>query len=283
VSEPPDPPVADAAGARPLLDLGRPRNVGELLEATFRIFGANAGVLYTLTFLVLAPALFAVDGVWGGGLRDGIEAESSVLQGVVSQLLNGFVLTSLVTGIHVVVVQRLAGGEPVAMVAALRDAAGRLWVLFLVAVLYSAGIVGGLVLLIVPGVWLSVVWYFGAQVAVAEERPVWESLRRSREVVSGQWWRTCGLLVLSSVVFGAIVGPLLSAVVLFDDGVGYVATSILYQTLLTSISALFGTLLFFDLRARADARTDAQLYRAGPLDDYGGFLPPTPPVPEPAG
>ena len=256
---------------KPLLDLNRPRNVGELLEATFKIFGANFGVLYTLTLIVIGPAIFLVDGVWGDGLKDGWEAEPPVEQFLVSSLLNGIVLGSLVTAIHVVVVQRIAAGQAVALGSALKDAVRCLPAVVLVVVLYGIGMLGGFLLFVIPGVWLSVIWYFGAQVAVLEGRSAWESLRRSRDVVRGRWWRTAALLVLSNVLFGTITGPLLLATGFVDDGLPYVLLAIVGQALWMSISALFGTLLFFDLRARLDAH----LYRP-PLAEYGGFLPPAP-------
>ena len=257
---------------KPLLDLNRPRNVGELLEATFKIFGANFGVLYTLTLIVIGPAMFLVDGVWGDGLKDGWEAEPPVEQILVSSLLNGLVLGSLVTAIHVVVVPRIAAGEAVKLGSALTEAIRHLPAVVLVVLLYIGGMFGGFLLLVIPGIWLSVIWYFGAQVAVLEGRPAWESLRRSRDVVRGRWWRTAALLLLSNVLFGAITGPLLLATGLVDDGLPYVLLAIVYQALWMSISALFGTLLFFDLRARLDAH----LYRPASLAEFGGFLPPAP-------
>ena len=255
---------------KPLLDLNRPRNVGELLEATFKIFGANFGVLYTLTLIVIGPAIFLVDGVWGEGLKDGWEAEPPVEQILVSSLVNSVVLGSLVTAIHVVVVQRIAAGERVKLGTALKAAIRHVPAVALVGILYSFGIAIGFVLLVIPGIWLSVVWYFGAQAAVVEGHSAWHALERSRDMVADRWWRTAGLLFLSVFLFGTITGPLLLATGLVEDGLPYVLLWIFYQALWMSISALFGTLLFFDLRARLDAH----LYRPAPLAEFVGFLPP---------
>ena len=51
----------------------------------------------------------------------------------------------------------------------------------------------GLVAFVIPGIWLAVVLYFASQAVVAEGRPPIEALRRSRELVRGQWWRVFGI------------------------------------------------------------------------------------------
>ena len=109
----------------------------------------------------------------------------------------------------------------------------------------------GLVALIVPGIWLSVRWYFAAQAAVVDGlRPV-DALRRSAEVVETRWWRTLGVLLGFGPligIFGAVAGLVIATI---DNGAIYTSAQVLLRALLLSLTAIFATLLFFDSRARA--------------------------------
>jgi len=80
-------------------------------------------------------------------------------------------------------------------------------------------------------------------------RPV-DALRRGAEVVQTRWWRTFGVLLAFGVVvgaLGALGGALAHAIA---NGALFTTAWILVQTVTLSLSAIFGTLLFFDLRAR---------------------------------
>jgi hypothetical protein len=77
------------------------------------------------------------------------------------------------------------------------------------------------------------------------------ALRRSAEVVENRWWRTFGV-VLAFTLLVTVMGAVASAVVgSIDDGVIYTSAEVLLEAVLLSLTAIFGTLLFFDSRARA--------------------------------
>ena len=177
------------------LELDQPRTLGELVALTFELFGRHLATFLTLTLIVVAPAVILVDGVWGGYLADGGNAEPSAGASWASFALATLVIPALVTALQVVAVHALAEGEEPTVGAALRRAAPRLPAAAGAVVLYSLGVALGLVALIVPGIWLSVRWYFAAQAAVVDGlRPV-DALRRSAEVVETRWWRTLGVLL----------------------------------------------------------------------------------------
>jgi hypothetical protein len=87
------------------LDLDRPRTLGELVGLTFELFGRHLGTFLSLTLLVVAPVVILVDGVWGGYLADGGNADPSVAASGASLALGTVVIPPLVTALHVVVVQ----------------------------------------------------------------------------------------------------------------------------------------------------------------------------------
>jgi hypothetical protein len=222
------------------LDLDRHRTLGELVGQTFELFGRHLATFISLTLLVVAPAVLVVDGGWGGALADGGD----------SLALDLLVIPPLVTALHVAVVQGLARGEEPTVGAALRAAAPRLAAAVGAVALYTVAVAVGLLLLVVPGVWLAVRWYFGAQAAVVDGLGPADALRRSAQVVQTRWWRTFGVLLAFGLITGVVaagVGAILGEI---DNGAIYTSGYVLLQAVVVSLSAIFGTLLFFDSRAR---------------------------------
>jgi hypothetical protein len=233
------------------LDLSRHRDFGELLSTTFALFGSHAAVFLTVTMILVGPVTLVVDGIWGRALAEGATADPSLAVQGVGGALNLLVIP-LVTAMQVVIVQGLArGGEPTVR-DALRGASGRFLPVLGAVLLYSLGIAAGLALLIVPGIWLAVRWYFAAQAAVVDRVGPVGALRRSGELVRGQWWRTFGVVLAAGLLFaigGALVTAVLGAV---DSGAIYVAGLIVVEAVVLSLTTIFATLLFYDLRARRE-------------------------------
>lgn len=232
------------------LDLDRQRNLGELVGLTLELFGRHLATFLTLTFIVVAPLVIVVDGAWVGTLADGGDAEGTWGAALTSGALSLFVIPALVTALHVVAVQGLARGEAPTVMGTLRGAAPRLPAAVGAVGLYVVAVTCGLILLVVPGVWLAVRWYFAAQAAVVDGLGPVPALERSAEVVNTRWWRTLGVLFAFALVVtvpGAIIGEILRAV---DNGAIYTAAYVCLQAVLLSLTAIFGTLLFFDSRAR---------------------------------
>jgi hypothetical protein len=250
----------------PRLDLDRERTTGELLGTTFSLFGSHLALFTSITMLVVAPVVLLVDGVWGRRLAEGSNAHPSGGSQLVGFLLLWFVVPPLVTALHVKVVQRLAEGDVPSVGRALREAAPAFPRAAGAVALYSAGVFLGLLLLVVPGIWLATRWYFGAQVAVVDGSPAQRALDGSAELVRRSWWRVLRMLVISALVFGVLLLPLTAIAWFAQDGLLYTVTTVIDQSAVRSLGALFATLLFFDLRWRASAVRPAV---AGGLEPAG--------------
>lgn len=59
---------------------------------------------------------------------------------------------------------------------------------------------GLLLLLIIPGIIFAIYWIFGVYVLFDEDKPILKSLKRSREIVRGKWWRVFGYIILLSLI-----------------------------------------------------------------------------------
>jgi hypothetical protein len=239
------------------LDLDRERTAGELLAATLMLFGTHLALFTSITMVVVAPVVLLVDGVWGRGLAEGSEAHPSTPSQLVGFLLLWFVVPPLVTALHVKVVQRLSEGDVPSVGQALREAAPASPRAAGTVARYSAGVFIGLLLFVVPGIWVATRWYFGAQAAVVDGSRPSRALDRSADLVQGSWWRVLGLLLLSGLAFEVLLLPLSAILWSAHDGLLYTVTSVVSQTAVRSLGALFGTLLFFDLRWRASVAEPA--------------------------
>ena len=252
--------------ARPL-DLGRGREFGDLVVLTLRLFREHAAVFTLTTLVVTAPVMIVVDGVWGGALERGGAAMDDVAWGqvAVSSLAYALVIPAFVTAIHASVLVRLARGEHVSTGQALRDALVRLAPAAGAAAIYALVTAVGFALLIAPGIYLAVRYYFCAQCAVVEGDGPRDAMRRSSRYVTGQWGSTFLRLLVVYVALALVSGIVEALTGGIDSGPLYVAILLAETTLTLSLTALFGSLLYFDVRYRATLdplRAGGELYPA---------------------
>lgn len=239
--------------AAPEVDLSQSRSAAELLSLSLSLFSRHAGLFLSVTLLIVAPVVILVDGVWGGALRDGVDYGPGTGASLASLFLTSFVTPALVTALHAVIVRDLGAGRVVTVGQALRAAAPTLPRAVAVVTLSTLGVVLGLVALIVPGVWLAVRWYFGAQAAVLEGLGPAAALRRSAAQVRDRWLETFGALLLCAVAFGlaGFVLMMLASILFYalDSPLLFTVALAIVQAVAVSCSALFSTLLWFSHRA----------------------------------
>ena len=238
------------------LDLDHPHGAGELLSMTFAFFRAHATVLFTITLVIVAPAVIAIDGVWGRALADGADAKIPEAATITSVAVGALLQTPLIIALNAAAVLGAARGEEPHVGRAFRAAAPRFVAAIGAALLAGIAVLVGFLLLIVPGIYLAVRLYLAAQAAVVDELGAGAAVRRSAELVRGEWWPTFGCLLLAGLVFGliAIAGQIVGAAL--SNGALFVSAVVIGQAVAGSLAAIFGTLLFFDLRARKEPRPE---------------------------
>jgi hypothetical protein len=237
------------------LELRRPRDVGELFRNAWAVFAGHAGLFVLLSAAVAIPAELIVEGIGQEKLTSGYDSSPSATDQVVPAIVGVLVVSPIVTAICIYALRDIAGGQ--------RPAAGEVLVagfeaftpLFAAVVLAAVGVVLGFILFIVPGIFLLVRWYFVPQVVVIEGARGSGALSRSFQLVQGRWWRTFGLAALPNL---AIVIPGLLLVVPFaaiaestDRAIWEMIGSIVATSITTPFVALYSTLLYYDLVARA--------------------------------
>ena len=106
----------------------------------------------------------------------------------------------------------------------------------------------GLVLLIVPGLYLMTIWLLIVPAIMLENRGVGDSFGRSHELVRGYGWSVFGVIVLTFLIFigvGIVFGILDSVV---DSAWVSFALNVLLQTVTAPFLALAWTNTYYELR-----------------------------------
>jgi hypothetical protein len=125
----------------------------------------------------------------------------------------------------------------------------RINTLTVAGLLASIAIGVGLVLLIVPGLFLLTIWLLIVPAIVLEGRGLAASFSRSQELVRGYGWSVFGVIVLTVLIIIAanIVFGILGAAV--DSRWGTFVVDIVSQSVTAPFVALAWTLTYYDLRA----------------------------------
>jgi hypothetical protein len=125
----------------------------------------------------------------------------------------------------------------------------RLNTLTLAGLLAAVGITIGFLLLIVPGLILITLWLLIVPAIMLENRGVFESFGRSRQLVSGHGWSVFGVIVLTVLILigvNIVLGIVQAA---FDSRWLDLLLDIASQTVTAPFLALAWTITYFELRA----------------------------------
>jgi uncharacterized membrane protein len=69
--------------------------------------------------------------------------------------------------------------------------------LVVIGIVVSVFVSLGVLCLILPGIYLAVAYSFSSALAVDKRLGFWEAMEGSRKVITGNWWRVLGLLLLT--------------------------------------------------------------------------------------
>ncbi|BEP14681.1 hypothetical protein acdb102_29920 [Acidothermaceae bacterium B102] len=281
-------PYAVAAPKPGIIPL-RPLAVGEILDGAFATIrrhpratlGLSAAVACIQQGLLLAVQLSA------GGLTrtSGFGTDNSPSDGAIASFVAGIfgtvlisaVLSAVLTGALCLIVSDSILGHETSASAAWRRLRPQAWRLLAVSFLVAIGQTLGLVLCILPGVFLWGAWALAIPALVLEKTTVWGAMRRSWRLATPSWWRVFGIRLLGTVVASALKGALTAVAgasaftaALNGDTATQASTfsvilaavlGVLAATLTAPFLAGMVTLLYVDRRIRAEA-LDVQLQRA---------------------
>jgi len=208
-----------------------------VIDEVFAIYRANAAPLILSAF-----AVFLVFGVLQALIENAGGSVAPILATAVS-LVGG----ALYTGFVVKLVEDIRDGRRDFSIGELFSSAyASVGPLIVNGCLLALGVVIGLFLLIVPGLYLLTMWAVCSPAVVAEGRGPVEALGRSRDLVEGQGWPVFGSLLVAVLIQVVVLVLFLSIGAGAGDAV-LIALQIVAAAFTAPISALVATVMFFDL------------------------------------
>ena len=127
--------------------------------------------------------------------------------------------------------------------------------LLIAGILAGLAIAVGLLLLIVPGLYLLTIWSVLIPAIVLEGRPAMEAFGRSRELVSGHGWQAFGVIVLGFLILLAV--SIVISLLLFwlEGALGAFIRNVVTNTITVPFVALALTVMYFRLKALKEPAT----------------------------
>ncbi len=265
---------ADGPALRPEL---RPLGIGEIFDVGITIYRRNFRALLTLVFVVVAPIEIGSALIQSSALPDddGLVTDTSTgtlelgrdfwtsVAGFGAAGILSFVGATVATGACFKAIADGYLGERAEWRPALRFAARRLHSILWITVLGGLLSILGLLLLVIPGVYLYIAFSVAVPVLLTEGLRGRRALGRSRRLVKGRWWGAFGVVALGTILVGIVSGALAGlagAFTTFDTsnptlGSFLVNTgaTVLASLVATPLTAAFVTVLYFDLRVRKEA------------------------------
>lgn len=258
---------------RPILEIERARSAFDLVGAAIDLYRRYPWLFPTLAFAVVVPYQLIVLVATGTGPLGG--AGLSVGTSILLLAIEGFVINPVVSALLVHAVDDAREGHDPTLGSVARRGLITLPVVIAAAIIASLGIAAGFLLLIVPGVILSLRWAVVAQSAALDQESWVDALRRSAELTDKNYLHIFGLQLL----VGLISGGAFYLVGLGFDPETTTAASFIVGTVVAvfirSFTALATALLFFDLRARLRMSPSARQAAREPRSSSGHIVPPS--------
>jgi hypothetical protein len=213
------------------------REAWELYKAHWKTFIPLALVVYVILGLVTL-LLVAILGVLGA------------LLGALVNIVGVFWLQgALVEAVRDV----RDGRQDLSIGETFRRVQPRLTAIIPAGLLAGLAIVIGLILLIVPGLFLLTIWCLIVPAIVLEGKSAGESFGRSRELVRGNGWNVFGVIIIA--IAAIIVASIIVSIALFwlpDEAQGFFQ-SLISNTLVAPFMAVALTLTYYALVRPAEA------------------------------
>jgi hypothetical protein len=242
--------------------LPRPLGVGEVLSTALQLYRRHWRTLLAIAAVVVVPVTLVqyllgdLVRTQGETTRNGVVEAATWSVGIaglvaaLAGILTYLVLTGAITR---AVAAEVAGQDP-SVEQSYRFGFHRLGSVLLVSVLVGLAIVGGLILFVIPGIYIGIRLCVSIEALVVEGRRGTEAMGRSWGLVGGHWWHAFGTVVVGGLLTG-IVNAVITAP--FGDTSWFVqAVAAAVATVVTlPYSALVGVLLYLDLRARKESLT----------------------------
>jgi hypothetical protein len=237
-----------------------PRGIGELLRAAFQLYRRYWRTLMAIAALVVVPLTLVQYGIghWvrshGQQLHDQVVVSTSfwaVASASLLAALVGLLLYQVLTGAITRTIATEVAGQDLGLEQSYRFGFARLGPILVVSILVGLAILLGLIVFIIPGIYIGVRLAVSIQALVIEGKRGTEAMRRSWDLVGGHWWHAAFTLLFAGLITG-VVNAVITAP--FSAGAWFIQAiaAAVATTVTLPFGALVGVLLYVDLRARKE-------------------------------
>jgi hypothetical protein len=158
-------------------------------------------------------------------------------------------LSVLYQGMVVELVQDVqAGRHDISIAKLLRSVEPVLLALMAVSIIFAVGVAIGFVLLIIPGLWLLVMWSVVAPVTVLERPGIFAAFGRSMAMVRGHGWAVFGVIIIVSLAV-LVVSLAVGLATVSLGSVGRALVQWAVNAAVAPVSALSASVIYFTLRS----------------------------------
>ena len=186
----------------------------------------------TLSEIVLLPALFLLLGYIFQSLGFPFSIISALAL-VIGYIILVFSSLALIFSIH-----NNAGVD-----ASYRASLRFFWPYVWIAILSSLALMGTAIMLVIPAIWLAILFTLKSYTLVIENRRGMDSLRQSKDYVTGYWWAVFGRALL----FGIIIG-IGSIIIRLPFGIlGVPLISSIVQSIIIVVTVPFSSIFFYKI------------------------------------
>jgi hypothetical protein len=252
--------MSEAIGQPGEAALPRPMGIGEILSTAFQLYRRHWQTLLAIAAVVVVPLtllqyLFGdLVRTQGETTRNGVVVETASWSVGIAGLLAalaGILMYLVLTGaITRAVAAEVAGQDP-SLEQSYRFGFHRLGSVLLVSVLVGLAVIGGLILFIIPGIYIAVRLCVTIEALVVEGRRGTEAMGRSWGLVGGHWWHAFFTLLVAALLTGvvnAVITAPFGATNWFVQGIAAAVATVVTLP----YGVLVGVLLYLDLRARKE-------------------------------
>lgn len=241
--------------------------IGRTVTRTFTVVGRNLVTFLIVAAILLLPNMVMSFIVGTPNAMSAIRMNGALL-GITS-----FLVTIICTYLlHAALVQATItdlNGEKPNLGRALSTAFGVALPVVAISLITWAGVVLGMILLIVPGLMLMCAWCVAVPVRVLESTGIGEAFGRSRELTKGYRWSIFALLLIYGIIsmlvgFGVLLvsGVAVSQASQVHGNVVYIVLTWLIQVVLAVITAVGTTAIYYELRTVKEGVSPQQLAAA---------------------
>jgi|SRR5215213_8204289 len=237
-----------------------PRGIGEILSAAFQLYRRHWRTLMAIAAVVVVPLTLLQYGIghWfrsnGQQLQEPAEVSTSFWAVAGASLLAalvGLLLYQALTGAITRNIAAEVAGQDLNLEQSYRFGFARLGPILVVSILVGLATLLGLIVFIIPGIYIGVRLAASTQALVVEGRRGTEAMRRSWDLVGGHWWHAAFTLLVAGLIT-AVVNAVITAP--FGAGAWFLQgiAAAIATTVTLPYGALVGVLLYLDLRARKE-------------------------------